>query len=300
MKNQCAGVLFQILPFVEQENLYNTYNGNGAFGLGDNNIFTPEQTFRNGNVPPDTRWARGTLFSCTNFPTGPAERAVVKIYACPSRRAAAPINTWRNPPGADYPIGFSDYAVVRSVPVPVFQTSAGVYNPSADPRIDNGNVHNDWSANTFNLIPTFARHSVIGPMATRTTFASIKDGSSNTMVMTEKFIQPQNYFSDGSDDDQGVFQCDEDDTTRNTGLWNDPSLGDGVNSWLSNPARDQDLPSNKHSWGIFGSAHPAGINALFGDGSIHNIKFGVDPDVFNALGNMDDGTNLHADPDNIN
>ena len=25
-----------------------------------------------------------------------------------------------------------------------------------------------------------------------------------------------------------------------------------------------------------------------------------EPDVFNALGRMDDGTNLHADPDNIN
>ena len=30
------------------------------------------------------------------------------------------------------------------------------------------------------------------------------------------------------------------------------------------------------------------------------VKYGIDPDVFNALGRMDDGTNLHADPDNIN
>ena len=92
--------------------------------------------------------------------------------------------------------------------------------------------------------------------------------------------------------------------TRCTGLWNDPTLGDGVNSWVSNPARDQDLPDvngkEAHSWGVFGSAHPAGINAVFADGSVHNIKFGLDPDVFNALGHMDDGTNLHADPDSIN
>jgi prepilin-type processing-associated H-X9-DG protein len=133
-------------------------------------------------------------------------------------------------------------------------------------------------------------------MMTKNTFASIKDGSSNTMVLAEKFVQPKEYQGSGSDDDDGPFTCTEDDNTRNTGLWNDPSFRDGENSWLSNPAPDQDLP-NRHSWGIFGSSHPAGINALFGDGSVHSIKYGVDPQTFNALGNMDDGTNLHADPD---
>jgi prepilin-type processing-associated H-X9-DG protein len=43
---------------------------------------------------------------------------------------------------------------------------------------------------------------------------------------------------------------------------------------------------------FFGSAHPAGINAVFADGSVHNVKYGIDPEVFNALGNMNDGTNL--------
>ena len=53
------------------------------------------------------------------------------------------------------------------------------------------------------------------------------------------------------------------------------------------------------SWG-FKSRHSGGANFLFGDGSVHNIKYGLDPQTFNALGNMDDGTNLHADPDSIN
>jgi hypothetical protein len=42
------------------------------------------------------------------------------------------------------------------------------------------------------------------------------------------------------------------------------------------------------------------MNAVFADGSVHNIKYGIEPQVFNALGNRDDGTTLHADPDNIN
>jgi prepilin-type processing-associated H-X9-DG protein len=47
----------------------------------------------------------------------------------------------------------------------------------------------------------------------------------------------------------------------------------------------------------FGSAHPAGINAVFADGSVHNVKYGVDPEVFNALGNMNDGTILAQSSD---
>jgi prepilin-type N-terminal cleavage/methylation domain-containing protein len=46
VKNQSAGVLFQILPFVEQENLYNTNNANsGTPGIGTN-VYTAAQVFR--------------------------------------------------------------------------------------------------------------------------------------------------------------------------------------------------------------------------------------------------------------
>jgi prepilin-type processing-associated H-X9-DG protein len=41
-----------------------------------------------------------------------------------------------------------------------------------------------------------------------------------------------------------------------------------------------------------GSNHPAGMNAVFGDGSVHNVKYNVDPQVFNALGVINDGTGL--------
>jgi prepilin-type processing-associated H-X9-DG protein len=73
---------------------------------------------------------------------------------------------------------------------------------------------------------------------------------------------------------------------------------------LTNPAHDQNLVASQgdtwRSISFFGSAHPAGMNAVFADGSVHNIKYGIDPQVFNALGNRDDGTNMHAnDPDNI-
>ena len=49
----------------------------------------------------------------------------------------------------------------------------------------------------------------------------------------------------------------------------------------------------------FFSPHPGVTQFVFADGSVHNIKYGIDPQTFNALGHRDDGTNLHSDPDNI-
>jgi len=145
---------------------------------------------------------------------------------------------------------------------------------------------------------------VIGPLQLKITFASIKDGSSNTMVIAEKFVPPAGY-NGGADDDNGFAMRSEDDNVRNTGLFTSTSSSDGWRSGLSNPAPDTDKLGDRWNnsyygaYYLFGSAHPAGINAVFGDGSVHNVKFGIDPQTFNALGRMDDGTNYHVDPDNI-
>src|SRR5262249_34357511 len=127
-----------------------------------------------------------------------------------------------------------------------------------------------------------------------------------------------------SDNDAPVYMESEQDIVRNTGTWTSAlkQAGGMPEIWsavLANPSRDQDVHGSMGQWdswgayndspqwrgnmrglGIFGSAHPAGINSVFGDGSVHNIKYGIDPDVFNALGRMNDGTTLHSDPDNIN
>jgi len=142
----------------------------------------------------------------------------------------------------------------------------------------------------------------------RHTFASISDGTSNTLMIGEKFL-PTNCYQGGCySDDTGPFEGADSDVERTTaalqvclyGLNGTPCLP------LANPHQDVllDVTGN---WGTgwssqveFGSAHPAGINAVFADGSVHSVKYGIDPQVFNALGNINDGTNLHSDTDNIN
>ncbi len=43
---------------------------------------------------------------------------------------------------------------------------------------------------------------------------------------------------------------------------------------------------------MFGSAHPSGINIVFGDGSVRHLQFSVDRNVFNAIGHVSDGSVL--------
>ncbi len=113
------------------------------------------------------------------------------------------------------------------------------------------------------------------------------------MAIGEKFVPTFNYT--GSwwwGDDKGPYHGFDNGNTRSS-----------VNQPLyfpANPKQDYNVPQGGNpdlSWNcgfVFGSAHPAGINTVFADGSVHNVKYGIDPDVFNALGKRDDGSVLQS------
>jgi prepilin-type processing-associated H-X9-DG protein len=135
----------------------------------------------------------------------------------------------------------------------------------------------------------------------RHTFASVKDGTSNTMMVGEKFVPTDEYISGNGADDTGPFEGTDADIVRSSATCQTTRNGPVP---PANPSKDKPRSqlNNGDDWTCsmqFGSAHPAGINAVFADGSVHNIKYGIDPEVFNALGNMDDGTTLHSDSDNV-
>ncbi len=46
---------------------------------------------------------------------------------------------------------------------------------------------------------------------------------------------------------------------------------------------------------VLGSAHPGGINAVFADGSVTFIRFDVDLETLNRLGNRADGEIITQD-----
>ena len=116
------------------------------------------------------------------------------------------------------------------------------------------------------------------------TVGMIRDGSSNTYLAGEKYMNPDHY-TDGQDggDDWSMFTGQQDDVSRSVGYY------DASN--VFQPYRpQQDTPGNGTSSGYaFGSAHAAGFNMAFCDGSVHSISYSIGDEVHRRLGNRMDG-----------
>jgi prepilin-type N-terminal cleavage/methylation domain-containing protein len=265
-KFQTAGWAFQILPFIEQDNLYKTSDLVKDESGKPQNIFPadyPTTDLAGGTGAP---FPRGSYNIDLFRAVGPARATPVVSYFCPSRRA----------PGVYQGIGPIDYAAAHPDKVPL-------------PRDQGGKYHGDPSGTLLMTNPS-GLHGVISAMAPKVTFASVTDGSSNTFMIAEKFIRPVNYLGGERGDRMGWAEYGGLDTCRSS---------TSLDGWLANPSPDRnDIAEDQDD--LFGSSHPVGLNAVFADGSVHQVKYGIDADVFNALACRDDGTNLHADPDNIN
>jgi len=306
-KYQLAGWHFQILPFIEQDNLYKQPD---CFPAGT----TPTTGCLNftwivdpqGNAGPDGQpGPRGSFYINNNFTlggknaTGPTRSTPVAVYHCPSRRGP---QLYPNPSNGGDLNNRNDYVSVAPGQVPQRRNSQGQIEEDTFGLIWgwSGTEPNGDFGRTHGVIPRGNSVPWEGGLV-RHTFASVKDGTSNTMMIGEKFVPVNEYISGNGADDTGPFEGVDGDIVRSSASLQSNRYG---NIPVSNPHRDVNLteiPGND-DWPSsmqFGAAHPAGINAVFADGSVHNIKYGIDPDVFNALGNEDDGTTLNSDPDNI-
>ncbi len=111
--------------------------------------------------------------------------------------------------------------------------------------------------------------------------ARILDGTSNTSMIGEKFHQPQYYDKGDWCDDQGW-----------TAGWDPDSMRYTAFSPIKDRNNPPGLPWNYGYY--FGSAHPAGINMVFGDGSVHMVSYNVQAVLFNNWGHRRDGSTSPA------
>jgi prepilin-type N-terminal cleavage/methylation domain-containing protein/prepilin-type processing-associated H-X9-DG protein len=284
---QTAGFLYQILPYIEQGNLYN---------LSDLNANASDKV-----TPLPPLFPAGSYMSQINLPGHPNSAVSgsdvpgtgapplnsvgpPKIFFCPSRRAAQLYPGWRDVK--------ADYAAV--VPGPTVP-----YQGWEDPE---GTFWGDGTR--FGVISRGLGSDSKGLPASKLakiTFGSIPDGTSNTMAIGEKFVSPNSYTNWSAGEDHGAFHGYDNGYVRSTVAINFTKnikvvAGDPP---ITNPMQDKNFDfteiqnSGTSGWRatfVFGSAHPGGINAVFADGSVHTISYTVDPNVFNALGHISDGS----------
>lgn len=238
----------------------------------------------------------------------------VSLYNCPSRRAPTHAESTNGP---NVPTVLGDYAGATPVTFrcptnspanagvkydisPLVAFTPAAYNtayasillpsfwctsnggPSMNSVFDGAIVRTPWipgSGTTPGRIPEGAQ-SVVGP-------DDVSDGMSNTLVISEKLVR-NDFYQGGRlpsgalnySDDRGWSDGWDPDTMRTTGA---PPLSDSENMCFMPPLQPYCLGDGRELF-FFGSAHPTGINAVYADGSVHQIRFGLEVNVFNALG----------------
>jgi len=227
-KEQQWSWAYQLLPYLEQDNLFNTIQTQA--NPGDNFVRAQQ----------------------------------IQIFTCPSRRA----------PTSNTTSFLGDYVGAAG-------TASGTGTAAA---LMNGAI-----------VPVrYASQASSGRM---------RNGASNTMIYAEKAVSingigttgSQGYLGGDPGDTNGIFFGFTGDTVAFTFVPSQAGQPSGT------PVPDPRQPpyvtyttvigTNTQISNLgFGAAHPGGMNAAFGDGSVRNVTFGVAPAVFQAISNRNNTT----------
>lgn len=127
-------------------------------------------------------------------------------------------------------------------------------------------------------------------MAGNTTVSAgrIRNGASNTMLIGEKCVTINGQVGGDPGDTSGIYYGYTGDTVAfafpTGGPIVDPRPGSAVTQYFVG------IGTVTLTNLGYGSAHPGGINAVFCDGSVKTIAYGVSPTIFQAISNRNNST----------
>jgi prepilin-type N-terminal cleavage/methylation domain-containing protein/prepilin-type processing-associated H-X9-DG protein len=145
----------------------------------------------------------------------------------------------------------------------------------------------DWelvSVSPFN--PEGARRAGFG---VKMTLSKINDGTSKTLLASEKRLRPSEYLGNSTREGATENQA----PTFDDRGWADGWDHDILRSCYFPPQQDNETPVEDLDFAYsFGSAHAGGMNALFADGAVTSISYDIDRETFNRLGHRSDGETI--------
>ncbi len=248
-RDQPGGWLFTVLPYIELDNIFNMGGGQPGWPV------------------PDAK--KATLAERNRVP--------VALFHCPSRRR--PICT---PMGTGGPSGSGP------------GSTRGYFNADRTPII----IRNDYAANagtnisgwsgygyistTYDTVsdsefPPVSRWDGISFARSEIAMAQVRDGTTNTYMIGEKYLEADCYSDSASTwcpgDDEGAYNGMNADQYR----WSGTSL----------PPL-QDRPGYPAYWN-WGSVHSGVFNMVMCDGSVHPISYSINRVIHGRLGDRKDG-----------
>lgn len=230
-------------------------------------------------------WSLGQGQSLSARPALLAQQVtnVVPGFYCPSGRSASlypytegssPVNTTslsgQNVMKIDYAINAGDYPYQGSEfagpPLSILPSGYSSYT--------------GWP-NTSMLTGVSFVHSQVK-------LAHITDGASNTYLIGEKYLDPNN-FTNGADpgDNETAMTGFSDDTFRYGGV--SPPTSPQTGAPPMHDTAGSASTSTNGTATIWGSIHPSMVHFVFCDGSVHDISFSINPETHRRLSNRADG-----------
>ncbi len=254
---QTAGQFYQILPYLEQNAVYEAANAT--------------------NVTGDADVDRGLAIISAPIPA----------YYCPSRRRPTAYNR------TSHRIYYKDLTVatVPNRPVAMVDYAGCSYERNSSYLITRGfftdstTLHDAGFVDIDNGCGIFMRskgYPYTGEAANNVSikkvgFENLRDGSSNTLMIAEKCLNPNQFGTAGNDDTGFATGADQDNMCRHD------------YPFASDSDAENGKAMNAQASYQFGSAHPGGFNALFADGSVHFISYTTEGVVFARMGHRQDG-----------
>lgn len=241
---------FKILPYIEQSNVYNLANF---------------------DLPPIHGSARPPNYNGEDS----VARALISTYYCPSRRG---------------PTGYGSAAFGRCD----YAGSAGFYQGEVhenmgdipDAPLGMSPRRNERTVENYGNVGGRKGYLTWSAQGAKRRMADVTDGTSNSIMAAEKHLPATRHGSDGGDNER----------------WNNAGWDECVVRYHFPPKSDSDknvywfrdalgpLGTTGTAWRrYFGSSHPGGLNATFGDGSVRFSSFSVDPLVWMRACVIDDG-----------
>ena len=274
-QQQPGGWIYNVLPYIEQQALHDL--GAGLAGPAD----------QAGSPKCNANLQRLGL--------------PLPVLYCPTRRAATALpwpQTFEPVVNAGLPslVAREDYAVnggdmftTPGSPGPMLWTSQGGSACTGPASLADGGVNGSatQAANAKGTFANVAKYATgVAYCGSLITLADVTDGTSNTYLLGEKYLMPDNY-SNGADpgDNEDAMMGDNEDIARWTAYSVNYSTNPPTIQYLL-PA--QDTPGDGYRF-CFGSAHANGFQMAFCDGSVQMMNYTIDAETHRRLGNRKDG-----------